>query len=620
MNDAERESLVTIFEPKNQEIIRPDLEQAEKGRESPEITCLEEVRVDEEGGEEVQIGCQKCPQLFLTEADLILHTDFQHGEINDTLNNLQDFNVLLEEEEAEEQNPEKVKVAKSKKSIEEICKELETSQRPLIKFKWPKIKVKTKCDSDDDEIDILLQTKEPTKEPQTKEPTKADVPIKAKAQASTKKRKPPTMVGEEREVLDAGMRTTGNHLKENQTTKKADGDEIEKEDQGERSERDVGASSKKSFSSLTKKDAPMCFKRKDWNQEGKWKSGFLHLCDSIFHQSWPEAKVWLEQNEDHLLRGQKTQIFRKENAGKTSQTPKKENKKAEKKTPVKSESKTAKRSEEKTPIKSVAKNTQSGTSRKSESKPPAKSTSKTPLKTTPKTPTKSTSKTPTKSTSKTPTKSTSKTSLKTTLKTPTKSSSKTPTKSTSKTPTKTGLKATQAPKKSNLKTPMKSEPKTPTKVSKKILIKYEKPKAVIKDHSIRPLSDDTIEDGDDENNEKKRVLEGNSESQPKRRKLPELGVGGSNGVNGSLQVKWDCTLCGVNFAVKRNLAIHMQKKHGVYDHFEETNTSKVLKTPKKRKSWDCEPCDFQFELKRDLATHNESQHRPKRAPGLRQCK
>ena len=620
MNDAERESLVTIFEPKNQEIIRQDLEQAEKGRESPEITCLEEVRVDEEGGEEVQIGCQKCPQLFLTEADLILHTDFQHGEINDTLNNLQDFNVLLEEEEAEEQNPEKVKVAKSKKSIEEICKELETSQRPLIKFKWPKIKVKTKCDSDDDEIDILLQTKEPTKEPQTKEPTKADVPIKAKARASTKKRKPPTMVGEEREVLDAGMRTTGNHLKENQTTKKADGDEIEKEDQGERSERDVGASSKKSLSSLTKKDAPMCFKRKDWNQEGKWKSGFLHLCDSIFHQSWPEAKVWLEQNEDHLLRGQKTQIFRKENAGKTSQTPKKENKKAEKKTPVKSESKTAKRSEEKTPIKSVAKNTQSGTSRKSESKPPAKSTSKTPLKITPKTPTKSTSKTPTKSTSKTPTKSTSKTSLKTTLKTPTKSSSKTPTKSTSKTPTKTGLKATQAPKKSNLKTPMKSEPKTPTKVSKKILIKYEKPKAVIKDHSIRPLSDDTIEDGDDENNEKKRVLEGNSESQPKRRKLPELGVGGSNGVNGSLQVKWDCTLCGVNFAVKRNLAIHMQKKHGVYDHFEETNTSKVLKTPKKRKSWDCEPCDFQFELKRDLATHNESQHRPKRAPGLRQCK
>ena len=610
MNDAERESLVTIFEPKNQEIIRPDLEQAEKGRESPEITCLEEVRVDEEGGEEVQIGCQKCPQLFLTEADLILHTDFQHGEINDTLNNLQDFNVLLEEEEAEEQNPEKVKVAKSKKSIEEICKELETSQRPLIKFKWPKIKVKTKCDSDDDEIDILLQTKEPTKEPQTKEPTKADVPIKAKARASTKKRKPPTMVGEEREVLDAGMRTTGNHLKENQTTKKADGEEIEKEDQGERSERDVGASSKKS--SLTKKDAPMCFKRKDWNQEGKWKSGFLHLCDSIFHQSWPEAKVWLEQNEDHLLRGQKTQIFRKENAGKTSQTPKKENKKAEKKTPVKSESKTAKRSEEKTPIKSVAKNTQSGTSRKSESKPPAKSTSKTPLKTTPKTPTKSTSKTPTKSTSKTPTKSTSKTPLKTTLKTPTKSSSKTP--------TKTDLKATQAPKKSNLKTPMKSEPKTPTKVSKKILIKYEKPKAVIKDHSIRPLSDDTIEDGDDENNEKKRVLEGNSESQPKRRKLPELGVGGSNGVNGSLQVKWDCTLCGVNFAVKRNLAIHMQKKHGVYDHFEETNTSKVLKTPKKRKSWDCEPCDFQFELKRDLATHNESQHRPKRAPGLRQCK
>ena len=379
--------MVTIFEPKNQENIRPDLEQAEKGRESPEITCLEEVRVDEEGGEEVQIGCQKCPQLFLTEADLILHTDFQHGEINDTLNNLQDFNVLLEEEEAEEQNPEKVKVAKSKKSIEEICKELETSQRPLIKFKWPKIKVKTKCDSDDDEIDILLQTKEPTKEP-----TKADVPIKAKAQASTKKRKPPTMVGEEREVLDAGMRTTGNHLKENQTTKKADGDEIEKEDQGERSERDVGASSKKS--SLTKKDAPMCFKRKDWNQEGKWKSGFLHVCDSIFHQSWPEAKVWLEQNEDHLLRGQKTQIFRKENAGTISQTPKKEKKKAEKKTPVKSESKTAKRSEEKTPIKSVAKNTQSGTSRKSESKPPAKSTSKTPLKTTPKTPKPQNPKTP----------------------------------------------------------------------------------------------------------------------------------------------------------------------------------------------------------------------------------
>ena len=107
MNDAERESLVTIFEPKNQEI-SSNLQEAEKGRESPEITCVEEVNhvddVEEEGGggvgvgeeEGVQIGCEKCPQLFLTEADLILHTDFQHGEINDTLNNLQDFNVLLE--------------------------------------------------------------------------------------------------------------------------------------------------------------------------------------------------------------------------------------------------------------------------------------------------------------------------------------------------------------------------------------------------------------------------------------------------------------------------------------------------------------------------------------------
>ena len=166
MNDAEKESLVTIFEPKYQEI-SPNLQQAEKERESPEITCVEEVNVDdEEGGggggggegEGVQIGCEKCRQLFLTEADLILHVDFQHGEINDTLNNLQDFNVLLEEEEeADKENPGKVKVSKSKKSIEEICKELETSQRPLIKFKWPKIKVKTKPDSDDDEMDTLLQ-------------------------------------------------------------------------------------------------------------------------------------------------------------------------------------------------------------------------------------------------------------------------------------------------------------------------------------------------------------------------------------------------------------------------------------------------------------------------------
>ena len=49
MNDAERESLVTIFEPKNQEI-SPNLQQSEKERESPEITCVEEVNVDNEGG------------------------------------------------------------------------------------------------------------------------------------------------------------------------------------------------------------------------------------------------------------------------------------------------------------------------------------------------------------------------------------------------------------------------------------------------------------------------------------------------------------------------------------------------------------------------------------------
>merc|ERR1719507_2460634 len=46
MNDAERESLVTIFEPKNQET-SPNLQQAERERESPEITCVEEVNVDD---------------------------------------------------------------------------------------------------------------------------------------------------------------------------------------------------------------------------------------------------------------------------------------------------------------------------------------------------------------------------------------------------------------------------------------------------------------------------------------------------------------------------------------------------------------------------------------------
>ena len=637
MNDAERESLVTIFEePKNQEI-SSNLQQAEKDRESPEITCVEEVNLvdDIEGGgegEEVQIGCQKCPQLFLTEADLILHTDFQHGEINDTLNNLQDFNVLLEEEEkeADKENPEKAKVSKSKKSIEEICKELETSQRPLIKFKWPKVKVKTKPDSDDDEMDNLLQPKEASSK-------SYQVPIKSKkvptstAGPKQPKNKVQTLSEKGQEVSNAG-----NHGKGNQ--KKAEEDKIGK-DQVEGSEASETISSSKKLS-LTKKSAPKCFKRKDWSQEGKWRSGFLHLCDSTFYQSWPEAKLWLEQNQDHLLSGTESQVLTGENAAKTVQTPKKVKLKAENKTPVKSGPKTPKKSEAKTPIKSVAK--KSATPRKLESKTPTKSALKTPTKYSSKTPLKSASKSTAKSQSQTPKKSHPKTPIKSESKTPTKAKAKTPIKSELRTPRKSELKsALKTPTKSSSKTfekeisktGLKSNPKKASKANSaaasksqkkpkegktpKIAIKYKKPKSVIKDHSkVSVINDISMDEND---TTKKRKL-ANLESPAKRRKISEVSDGFKGDAEGSLQVKWDCSQCGANFAVKRNLAVHMQKKHGVYDHFDQTNKSKVLKTPQKKKSWDCDPCEFQFELKRDLATHNESQHRAKRAPGLRQCK
>ena len=116
------------------------------------------------------------------------------------------------------------------------------------------------------------------------------------------------------------------------------------------------------------------------SQDGKWKSGFLHVCDSTFYHSWPEAKLWLEQNQDHLLSGKEGQVLTGENAAKTVETPKKVKVKAESKTPVKSNPKTPKKSEAKTPIKSVAKKSQSATPRKPESKTPTKSASKTPTK------------------------------------------------------------------------------------------------------------------------------------------------------------------------------------------------------------------------------------------------
>ena len=153
------------------------------------------------------------------------------------------------------------------------------------------------------------------------------------------------------------------------------------------------------------------------------------------------------------------------------------------------------------------------------------------------------------------------------------------------------------------------------------MIKCKKPKSVIKDFNKgNAVINDIDEDENDGDMTKKRKQDENLESETKRRKNSEISDGSKADAEGSLQVKWDCNQCGANFAVKRNLAVHMQKKHGVYDHFDQKNESKVSKTPQKRKSWDCDPCNLQFELKRDLGTHNESQHRAKRAPGLRQCK
>ena len=130
-------------------------------------------------------------------------------------------------------------------------------------------------------------------------------------------------------------------------------------------------------------------------------------------------------------------------------------------------------------------------------------------------------------------------------------------------------------------------------------------------------TDDDKMNETDESNVEKRKAEVDSESPAKRRKTSNVEGDAQNLVEGGLHVKWDCNQCGATFPVKRNLAIHMQKKHGIYDHFDQPNESKVLKTPSKRKSWDCDACDFQFELKRDLATHKESQHKPKRVRGPR---
>ena len=152
------------------------------------------------------------------------------------------------------------------------------------------------------------------------------------------------------------------------------------------------------------------------------------------------------------------------------------------------------------------------------------------------------------------------------------------------------------------------------------MIKYKKPKSVIKDYNKGKAVIDDIGEDENDGDVKKRKVDENLESETKRRKLSEDSDGSKVDAEGSLQVKWDCDKCGANFAVKRNLAVHMQKKHGVYDHFDRKSESKASKTSQKRKSWDCDPCDLQFELKRDLGVHNESQHRAKRAPGLRQCK
>ena len=618
MNDTERESLVTIFEPKIPDTIYQDLQQDDQDRESPEITCVEEVNVgqDTDGGEELEIRCQKCPQLFLTEADLILHNDFKHGEIDETLNNLKDFNVLLDEEEEiegrkEKQKTEKGKVLKPKKSIEEICHDLKNPQQPVIKFKWPKLKPKTKPPSDDNEKDIVLE------ESMQKSKLKPDIVSETKGKESAQ-----VASGKEK-VYATTSQEEPNKLERRKQTKK-----MAQKDQAKASH---PKTSRKSAPSLTKKDAPKCFKRKDWNEEGKWRSGFLHLCQATFFKSWSEAKVWLEQNLDHLVLGED------DNGGSTPKTPIKGSPKikSRSKTPIKKEPKTPRKTPTKlktsnetgalTPNKLVSK-----TPAKCVVKTPQKIETKTPKKIETKTPKKIQTKTPKKIETKTPRKLQSKTPIKTELKTPTKSKHKTPVKSESKRSAKSDLKpALKTPAKSkalerdtlkNVKpSNQKKTAKTPSKCEKpKISIKCKKPKYVIKNFNISPSVSNLDETNEtDESVVEKRKAEVDSESPAKRRKTSYVEGDAQNLVEGGLHVKWDCNQCGATFPVKRNLAIHMQKKHGIYDHFDQPNESKVLKTPSKKKSWDCDACDFQFELKRDLATHKESQHKPKRVRGPR---
>merc|ERR1719397_1315615 len=59
-------------------------------------------------------------------------------------------------------------------------------------------------------------------------------------------------------------------------------------------------SSRTRSSILTQKNAPPCIKRKEKKEGDRRLSGFLHTCDSHWFPSWTKARLWLEQNEDHL--------------------------------------------------------------------------------------------------------------------------------------------------------------------------------------------------------------------------------------------------------------------------------------------------------------------------------
>ena len=158
-------------------------------------------------------------------------------------------------------------------------------------------------DADEDDVEGTAERAEAKEGENTVEEAGKENTAKSWAKENVDEKDGKTEVDQEQEGFDADSDEVdtdaeGNQKKKKLKVKKAAGVKVVK-GRANASGDDIDSSRTRSCT-LTRKNAPPCMRRKEKKEEGRRLSGFLHTCDSNWFPSWMAARLWLEQNEDHL--------------------------------------------------------------------------------------------------------------------------------------------------------------------------------------------------------------------------------------------------------------------------------------------------------------------------------